>query len=225
MFRYIYIVLLLAIVVGGCSETVSTDSHSVIMPLKEGNAWVYIYTTYDSAGNVKLILKQDSFYLGLPITKGSEHWYPAFYPLRINQSDTTFYVNKSDGLWETYFSLSHLKYKYPTSTNDTFDVTLVRNWPAPGVIEKSFTETVSASESISIPLGTFTCIHYRVHEQHIDSATMVVTDDTNMGDDYVSPGIGLIKSVGEYSRLTGPPDSLRLERYHQEIILLKYTLQ
>jgi len=223
-----YLALLLsAITFYNCEET-STQQTQSILPLNQGNWWVYEIKDYDSAGTM-IRLDYDTLHVISAPRFNGEQWYGvARQRYRLEPDDTVLMINRADGLWKTadWQQLGEwLLYKHPTAANDTFSVNIT-SWPdGDGELNKIFYETFALQQLVTIPLGAFTTTCYKEHWQVIDSLTFQVLDDEVNEEHYVAPGVGLIKKVSRYSFMRGAPDSIRFEHYTREHILKDYRVQ
>lgn len=217
-------ILVLTIALYSCDSTNPTENKQLIMPLKEGNWWLYEISTFDSIG--LLVGRQyDTVHVGPAINVSGEegHWVAHHY--KGFDNDSSIQINRADGLWELkYHPGPWLIYKHPTQKQDTFSIEMT-SWPdGDGILEKRFNETVALQEPVTIPLGTFSTIHYRWHYQEVDSLTHQVLSGFSI-DHYVAPGIGLIKKITPISWTVGLPDTLIFERRTQELVLKAYGLK
>jgi hypothetical protein len=228
MKHYFWILLLFATFFVACSMQEPTSNPSALIPLKEGNQWIYETDYYDS-NNVLTMKVIDTIFFRSPINHGSENWYE-LYSRRYSDStdDTIFYFNRPNGTWtySHFAAIESLLYKYPTVAGDTFNTVTSKPISNSYPISNLFMETLSTNDTISLPIGIFPCIHYRLHEQYLDRSTMSVKYDYVHSDYFVSPGIGSIKLFTDPSIRTGVlPDSNRTSHPRIETILLQYTLK
>ena len=220
-----FLLLLFLVVCIGCESDSEPANIPPLIPLKEGNWWLYEMSTFDSTGQL-VDRHYDTVHVGssAPIDGEEFHWILNHYSGLVN--DSTMQTNRTDGVWENdfYHFFPVMLYKYPTQQNDTFRIeqTVSPGWD--DVVERSFTITVALQDSVTIPLGTFSTTHYRAHRQQIDSLTDQVLDEFNI-DHYVAPGIGLVKKVTPIIRTVGLPDTMIFERQTQESVLKAYDLK
>lgn len=217
---YIAIVFFLASIFSSCSESTSPSAPAEIMPLREGSRWIYSISQFDSVHTLRWTLL-DTIEIGAPTIHDGKTWYPYLsISFRLSSlDDTLFYRNETDGLWMMFLrslgSKPYLAYKYPATVGDTFSVI---SYPT----QRSFTHVASINEVVNTPLGAFNCIRYDSHFQLLDSATMNVVKDY-IDQDYVSPGIGLIKSIRPNTSLSiTPKKDTIIHRHVQETILVSY---
>jgi hypothetical protein len=214
------IVFLSAYIFSSCSENISSQAPAEIIPLKEGNRWIYSYSEYDSAHTLLWTLL-DTVVIGTPTVKNGSTWYPyVSITFRINTlGDTTYYKNDDDGLWELYLSTNPKRvYKYPAVLGDTFNVHTVY-FPDTSTLQRRFTKIGGAQNMITVPAGTFTTIRYDGHSQILNPANMTVVQDNVDDSSYVSPGIGLVKGIHHYVLSTH--QGLK-RKYTQEVVLVSY---
>lgn len=216
------LLLITLLAITGCeSETGPGNTPSTLIPLKEGNVWVYEHSKYDSLGTL-LTRAYDTITIGKAVTIDGQVWYEKLRSGFNVPNDSASYSNQPDGIWSRYViggAYTKLLYKYPTAVNDTFNVTISQPFPVEGMLEKTFTMTVTPNEPVTIPLGTFNTVHYRSYLQSIDSVTKEVVWSGDPSDQYVAPGVGLVKSV--YQSFIGFSGTLNTH----ESILIYYSLK
>lgn len=215
------LLLITALAITGCeSETGPGTTPATLIPLKEGNYWVYENSVYDSVGTL-LGRAYDTITIGKAVTIDGQVWYEKLRSGFTVPADSATYSNQPDGVWERYVlpvgALTQFLYKYPTVANDTFALRIGK--PFPVDIEKAFSMTVATNEQAVVPAGTFTTIHYRRFLQALDSVTMEVRSSLVVADQYVAPGVGLVKSTSQ--SFVGFPGMIR----NHESILIRYSLK
>ena len=178
--KYFPAIILLFAFSFGCekSNPVSNDILTQgIIPIAKGNSWYYSGIWYDTLGSVreryyvKTDVRRDTILFGRKLT---------FYSGRyVANSDSgliayTGYSIMAEAPTDTIVHYM-LLYKFPAHVGDIF---------AYGVIVGSV-DTI-----VSVPAGTFHCVKYMSYQNGILCYS-----------DYVSPGIGVIKSVANYGVL------------------------
>lgn len=221
--RLVAIVFFLASIFNSCSESTSPSSPTEIVPLKEGNRWIYSISDYDSVHALRWTIL-DTIEIGAPTIHDGKIWYPYIsITNRLNTlNDTLFYRNENDGLWGSFLVYSpHHVYKYPAAIGDTFNIN-TSNFPDTSTLQRRFIQVGGLQDIITVPAGTFSCIRYDEHYQILNPENMNVLQDDVSDQSYVAPGIGLIKSIRHYALSTGPVDSPKTSKYSQEAILISY---
>jgi hypothetical protein len=171
MKKIIYLLILMLLMLAfSCSKEnpVQNNSTNEIFPLKIGNKWTFKTTSNSIVSTHINEVKADTLIQ-------NEIWYILTYDTNI----VTICRNKSDGWWFVAESngSSVINWKYPAKVNDeymTYDSTLVK--------------ITSINEQITVPAGTFNCYHYY----------MIHYKEGYTCDEYLSPGVGLIKHVVYY---------------------------
>ncbi len=214
------LVFLCAILLYGCSKTTEPAAQDPFFPLTEGNTWNYQFSEYDST-NALQISRPENVTVGKEQMINGESWHLINDPL-YGSDDTLWYALRTDGLWERHYIANvipadyktTLKYKYPASTNDTFNLS-ISTFP-PGSPSRFFDQVFSTNEKLNTSAGVFTCVHYQSHEQAWDAATQKPLDDTIFEQDYVSPATGLIESDRSYNKVSGG-------HFRSQRVLLSFT--
>ena len=187
MYSKRHIIILIAILVSGCSNSASNGVASgVLMPLTYNNNWTYGSVSTDSvtgkpyftdtvSDTVKYtIFSIKSLWSGVVSTNDSEIGVPGRY-----------YRNAADGLHysDPGSNIDNLIAKYPANAGDTFQENFIitdENSPTPR--DTSITVTVLATNaSVTVPAGTFQCMKYASLPLGRSSIS------------YYAPGVGLIE--------------------------------
>jgi hypothetical protein len=229
MNKLVILIFISTLVVSGCDSDSGPDyTSSTLIPLKEGNYWVYENSVYDSIGTL-LGRAYDTITIGNAVTIDGQIWYEELRSGFIVPADSSRYSNRSDGVWGRYVlsagAFTNFLYKYPTAINDTFALTRSASFPPDETFERTFKMTVATNTPVIVPAGTFSALHYRYFIQAVDSVTMEVKRSLELVDEYVAPGVGLVKSTSQSSFTTGHPDSLRVITRDHERVLVKYSLK
>jgi hypothetical protein len=176
--------------------SVVADSDTArIYPLKVGNSWDYIYTSFREDGSTIDTEVRTYSVVGETVISG-EYWYQ----MEMKQGTTTFTIaqlaNRSDGTWLSLApgsSTPHLLYKYPASVGDSY---------SSGVDGLTTVSVLEKEASRSVPgIGTYRHCHvYRMTPQ----------GKTGYTDVTVAPGVGILltqdfepRSAGGGSMLQG----------------------
>ena len=221
-----WLLLTIAALIYGCSQSTNPASSSGIFPLTEGNTWVYQISEFDSTNTLQWSYP-DTVTVGKEVIIGTEAWHRIIHSATDIFSDTIWYSIRTDGLWERRYNYSLIphtysmafKYKFPTAINDTFNLSM-NKWP-PSEPSRSFTRIVSTTELLQVPAGSFSCILYQNNLQPLDSATLQVISDIIGIEDYINSGIGLIKSAQSFLRQTGPTT---FGHFRHETVLVSYSV-
>src|SRR5687768_2078366 len=194
----------------GCDNSSNTSSTREIIPLSLGNRWEYTNIYYDSTSTVT---SQDTSVLHVTdtLTYNAELLYVI--------NDFFAAVNRSDGYWSDFFSVSnlHLKLKYPAFIGDSFDrdTFIVTNEQTPDPIDRAFGKTVvrSTSRSVTVPAGTFVAYEYeRIY--YLESNGRPYLREVR----FVAPDVGDVKWLWYHCRDDG---TMWLSN---ESLLSKYTV-
>ena len=121
---------------------VNIPSTSVLLPLDEGNSWIFLRTEYDTSGSV---IKTDT--ITQRIVKDSSLY---GFNWSYESNERNLYRNDEQGLW-LFYGQPRLYYRYPSFPNVEF----IQNFDTVTVISTDTLITTSA--------GTFHCYHYRIN--------------------------------------------------------------
>ena len=119
---------------------INDTSPSFIMPLKVGNTWIRLVTSYDTAGTI-VLSKYDTVRISSDTTIEGETWYNA----------NGLVTNRSTGLWIRNGSQNYLLAKYPAAVHDTY-----------ATIGNDTVTVLSKNAYIIVAGGKFTCYQYRI---------------------------------------------------------------
>jgi len=165
---------------------------SFILPLAEGNSWIYVRTEIDSSGAT---VDSSVFMMavGQPDTFGTEKAYPVSnFRFEFEGTNLFLRVHRSDGLYNVK----------PRSNPDP--PIFIHVLPFPTMIGDSLLysgyviRTGSANESVTVPAGSFACIRYDISENGII-----------VGETFVAANIGIVKFWQRYFDLLRQEDKLR----------------
>lgn len=159
------------------------DSKKQLIPLAKGNSWSYVQTTFDTIGRAY----SPGYYVENKVISdtmiANEKWYHSEgYP------NNVWLTNRSNGFWQ-YVKAG------VTATLKRDTMVYVFSYPAK-IGDKSHTlEVVSIDKEVTVPAGTFRCIHY-LHKE-INSTNYLI----DSFEYFVVPGLGIIKwqQVGKLS--------------------------
>lgn len=187
--------LLCALTLYGCSNS-STPSTSatLLYPLSPGEYWAYSVSTFDSVGALVSSLPDTVRVLDVTSRFGPE-WQTTVRPRYL---DTEYYSFRSDGVWrrDNYAYYPTLIYKYPTNVGDTFNTTFdSTGTDVTGTYLREAYRTVSVNEHVTVPAGSFSCIHYDWIWDEIDTATSKLLKSDTITETFVSRGIGMVQSI------------------------------
>jgi hypothetical protein len=187
MYSNRHIIILIAILASGCSNSTSNGVASgVLMPLAFDNNWTYefvstlpgkpFYTDTVSDTVEYTIYSLSSSWSGVVSTNDSEIGVPGRY-----------YRNAADGLHysEPGSNIDNLIAKYPANVGDTFqENVIVTDEGSPTPRDTMITVTVLATNSsVTVPAGTFQCMQYASLPLGVSSIR------------YYAPGVGLIEET------------------------------
>ena len=184
--------------IGGCSNDTGfrpSLQQDQILPLATGNFWEFLRTGIDSSGT-SIDSSSLMVTVGQPDTFGTEKAYPVSnFRLEFEDPGPLLRVNRTDGLYNVAVrpspdppSFIHVL-TFPTVIGDSL--------PYSGYIIR----TGSVNESVTVPAGSFTCIRYDI-----------LLNGITVGQTYVVPNIGIVKSWQRYFGLLRQVDQLR--SYH-----------
>ncbi len=204
---------LLLFVISACSNrgTDSGISDDQIVPVAVGNSWSYMELpaagfSGDTIVYTLIITKDTMMTLNIGGIINIGRW---FRVTGLAGIPPTYYADRSDGNWMTFFindglniiPVISLVAKYPASIGDTY----TRLYPPPINTGSQNVEVISTGASVTVPAGTFSCVGYRM---------TLLSDGRRQADAYYSLGVGLVKinhydlapgnnSVTRETRLTG----------------------
>jgi hypothetical protein len=174
---YLSMTLFLAIVFCyGCSDSLNPENNSQNnpIPLKKGNSWNYILTSYDSTETISYTENNVENVITDTVISNIR-WYS------LNSSPKgVWFTNKSDGYWgyvkatnqnKLIKDTTFLVYKYPTVVGDKY-----RDY-----------EVVSVDEEVIVPAGKFNCIHIII--RYPDSKNYLL----DSFETFFKPGLGKVK--------------------------------
>jgi hypothetical protein len=181
------------LILDGCNKSNPVESNNLtqsIVPLAVGNSWTVLVTYYDTLGPTQVHSEEVFKVYGDTTILSKQFFTYNGFPCANTDSGLVMYTGYSVSSTASY----HLLYKYPTYSGDSFDDSM---------------EVTSIDTLISVPAGAFHCIKYQDYSSGI-----------RFEDDYISPGIGIIKIV-DYAMLH-TNNSLQIE-FSRE--LETYTLK
>ena len=187
-----------------CSETTEPElTSNGLIPLKNGNSWNYILTSYDSS-NVFLYDENQNSTVVKDTTFLNQSWF-AYSDL----PSGVWYTNKSDGYWSfvkantgnVLNDTSVLIFRFPTQVGDVY-----------GTADRP-REVVATDENISVPAGNFRVIHIITT---FPTSTIYLLHSF---EEFIAPQIGIIKAmqIGKRS------DGTNFVVYKKELV--SYTLK
>jgi hypothetical protein len=157
----------------------SQNTTKEIIPLAEGNFWTYQNYYYrsprkDSINNADSV----TLHVGKKILFNNQDWYPWGV---LDWDYSNIGINQKDGFYRIFFNNINnisidsacLFFKYPTKNGDKY---------YSGCVYDTL-HIISIDEEVTVPAGTFKCIHYRT----IDS------DKYPDNEFFISPGVGMVK--------------------------------
>lgn len=201
MKRYIFILVMAAAAafVACKSDPVvpATVDQREILPLAAGNSWNFLRSWIDTNGvTVDSISLQMT--VGQPESLGTERAYPVSnFPFVFVNPSPLLCANKAGGLYNVIpgpdpLSRAFAKvFAYPTS---------------PGELTTIYGYTIrtgTVSEQVVVPSGSYTCVRYDI-----------LQSDSLLGQLYVAPGTGIVKSWKRYYGVSALVDELRSFQLH-----------
>ena len=199
----------------GCKSDPSAPANNAgIIPLNIGNTWVYKVSRLlpdslggETSGNVTIRIEKDTSVDG-------SIWYivpDVFHP------NPNFQTNSSQGLMEFFIqntlptsaSPKTLKYKFPCSAGDRYDITIDK-WPDSTQPTRSYWENLSTNELITVQGKQYITYHYQFIFENYNASTSIILSRDTAYSAYLEPSIGLIKAVQTTGKIVyhQKPDSL-----------------
>ncbi len=189
------VVMLSALAFFGCSNTSApSTSATTFFPLNQGEYWAYSISTFDSVGALISIAPDTLRVVALPARFGPS-WQTTVHSKYI---DTEYYSLRSDGVWrrDNYAYYPTLIHKYPTNPGDTFSTTFdTTGLSYDGTYLQEFYRTIAVDEQVTVPAGTFSCIHYDWIWQQIDRATSTMLRSDTITEALVARATGMVRTV------------------------------
>ncbi len=141
-----YYVLILAVIITGCSK-------AVLLPLDNGHIAVYERTFYSFETGEKNDSFMDTERISTPIgIRGEE------YTLATTRDRMLYYINKPDGLWALNPDTSvFYHFKYPTSTGEQYDKQTIGPTDDPKEQLDGWWQVMTTDTIIT----NYHCYHYR----------------------------------------------------------------
>jgi hypothetical protein len=138
----------------GTSPSASNTSIQDIFPLKVGNSWVYAVTEYSSDGTVKGTFPDTIRIVGSTTSQGA----PAFEYTQQGADTLLFYYSGSSDLYSVQRGNASIALHYPMNIGDTY-VLSDSIYPS-GFEDKYVLILQSNNESVTVPAGSFSSVHY-----------------------------------------------------------------
>ncbi|MBS1902372.1 MAG: hypothetical protein JSS75_01550 [Bacteroidetes bacterium] len=196
--RHTYLLVLVVLVITqGCSssstqpETAPTPTTiRTLFPLAVGNSWTYQVTNYDA--NTGAVSQRSTYTTSIDSA--------------VTINGQTAYKYGSGSAYQS-FSGNDLQYSY-TPSGRTGMITLVRyRYPMlvgtpQKVLDTTYSdqsrqvttlEIVDSAKKVTVPAGTFTCVQFRTVILSTFSAAPL--DTAQVTDDYLAPGVGLVRTA------------------------------
>jgi len=157
---FISLVLIYIAVLVGCGDSTSTSSNETIQqvfPLKVGNQWIYSYQEFQNDGGLRIDDTSRFF-----ITDESSFLGHTAFTILVN-GDTSkqvmfYYVGQSDLYSVELGQYIFIQLRYPINIGKS--VALLDTIYPNGDTRKEFIVLRSKNESIIVPAGAFTCLHF-----------------------------------------------------------------
>jgi len=190
---HIFSILFVFTITGCAKDSGFTPSpvDSFVLPLVEGNFWVYERIGIDSSGAT---IDSSVFMMavGQPDTIGNDIAFPVSnFRFEFEGTDVFLRVNRSDGLYNVKEPIPdppvfiHIL-TFPTAVGDSL--------PFRGYVIR----TGLVNESVRVPVGTFTCVRYDIS-----------LDGIIVGQTFVAPNVGIVRFWQRYFGLLREENRLR----------------
>jgi hypothetical protein len=148
--------MLLALLVGGCNSMVAPEDGNVLMPLKVGNMWIGVATSYEGSSATTAI---DTILIVEEKVIGGETWFVA--------DNGSRFINRADGLHimeEEHAACENFTGRYPSRSGDSVilfeSLVLLPDSDEP-VNAITVNRVVTTDTTITTDAGTFSAYHYR----------------------------------------------------------------
>ena len=153
MRKYVIASLIFLLTIGCSTKSPLEPEIPNIMPLKVGNSWDYLLSTYDAFGNETQVGSIIETVMGR-VSIDSEAWFLLEDISTSSDTETYYLANRRDGSWarDSINASPELYIKYPMSVGDTFEMG--------GFLGGGAVEVVSLDETVVVPAGSFKCVHF-----------------------------------------------------------------
>jgi hypothetical protein len=175
----------------------SSSTISNILPLNVGNKWVAFVTPYDSLGKAGLG-SSTTIELVRDTVIESQRW---FYYLGFGRKVAYRCTESGAAVRLVSPNIGEnegIRYKQPCTRGETYRLAMISLSPDGDriTLDSTYICTVKSIDTvITVPAGTFHCIHYYVREY----------DGADSWDDFLAPGSGWIKYVQYIAPVPGRP--------------------
>jgi hypothetical protein len=164
------------------SHHTTTQQQKQLLPLRVGNQWSYILTTYDTSGNV-----QSADTNIVQIVRDTMIQNERWYLVGNSSSAPEIITNRANGLWYLRVGMrwwqAVLYAKYPASVNDS--------WSGP---DSAVVTVTSTNTAVTVPRGTYVCLRYSYFDPHIQAVNQIKN---------ICPGYGIIEDEFYTQTLSG----------------------
>ena len=155
-----------------------------IMPLKIGNQWINLDSSFDSNGGYLWSYMDTVIILKDTILDSEKAYLTNYNHIFQNRSDGLYYKNYSSLLNDRFY----LYLKYPVISGETFQVITQVNMIRLDTVP---IKVVSVDTMVTTEAGTFKCNHYKLI--HFDTTSILKDLDVDSILYFYSPDIGRIK--------------------------------
>lgn len=186
---------ILFILLIGCKSSTENISSGDLLPLHEGNQWVYQTTFYNDS--LPAIITQDtSTIIGNSMKDGVN-----FYEMRKNRI-IDFLSNQREGLWSVDTSTQKilLAYEYPSYPGNEYIAEYdTSSTDSSKTISEIRVNLLSTNEQVITPAGNFNCYHYHCESEQVYFRinaifqSVSITNYEQLKDIYFAPNIGIVK--------------------------------
>jgi hypothetical protein len=166
-----------------------------------GNSWTYLQEINNNSIQLTHGVEGDTIIDG-------HRWYKYYCQSNIERT-RLLYSNSEQGVLN-FLSLYHipiLRYKYPANQGDFF----LFNYEGDTLF------VIGINEKISTPIGVFSCVSYQQVIYSVGYGS--VKPSINFITEYVSPGIGLVKSETSFI------DSLGINQVLSSVLLTSFNIK
>jgi hypothetical protein len=204
-----------------CKSTVESIPPNDLLPLKEGNEWIYETKIYDDSGTV-IKISIDTLRIGYDLKVNGRVWHKLVQTNLLASGE--FFENRSNGLW-TFDSSNQkalLTYQFPSSAGFSYIVEEIdTDYNSKSWSHSKITDSIVAiSEKVAVLAGNFNCYHYILNFDYEDRNDDVIDATFFSKNIYFCPNIGIIKVTVPMSVYDGNPKG-----FYMTSELTKYTLK
>lgn len=209
--------LLLSFAAMSCGSSSDSVTSAYLIPMKEGNQWIYEITELDSTGS-QISSRFDTVRVGTDSVINGEVWH------KLIHTDVNGYfnlsTNRNTGFWEYK---NFLRYKYPSNAGDVFD-TMEFAVIGPSTFTIAFRKVEATNIPVVVSGVSYNCYRYQWISELFDKTSNTLLSKDTIEDAYVSPSIGLVKLV-QFPIVNGTINNNGHEDFTLITELKSYTLK